>query len=93
MDHFSLEKFYTEPEQKYNLMTTVLFKMKKSYQKFDFYLNKAFFLIKELHNYLPNFYLRIYFDNFFKTFLWLLIFILQPQPRPVANSHPSQSLI
>jgi hypothetical protein len=55
MDKFHFEKFYEEPKQKYNLMTTALFRMKKSYQKFDFYATKALFLIEELPKYLPNF--------------------------------------
>ena len=63
MNEFVLNKNYNEPKEKYNLVSIVIFKPKTTYKRFMFYVNGINYLINNLHQYLPSFYLRLYYDE------------------------------
>lgn len=63
MNDFIITKYYTEPTEKYNLISTVIFKLKNSYKSFNHYLNGLEFMIDNFQTHFPGFYLRLYYDD------------------------------
>lgn len=63
MDQFQLKKHYVEPVGQYNIVSVCAFKMKLGYKAMKAYVNGLRYLISHLNDYLPNFYLRIYYDR------------------------------
>ena len=63
MNEFILTKYYTEPTEKYNLISTVIFKLKNSYKSFNHYLDGLELLLDDFQKHFPDFYLRLYYDD------------------------------
>ena len=60
MEYITLNNFYTEPKERYNIITTCYFISNQSYKKVDIYFDGLKRLIKWIPN---NYYIRIYFDD------------------------------
>ena len=63
MNKSNFTKFYTEPKEKYNIVSTVIFRLKNNYKPFIEYYNGLKFLVDNLPSILPDFYLRLYYDD------------------------------
>ncbi len=63
MDKFVFETNYVAPSQPYNIMSVCVFQMKKSYKKIDTYVYGLKYTADTLPKVLPNFYLRVYYDQ------------------------------
>jgi hypothetical protein len=66
-DFFSnlkLYKYYDEPLNEYNVVSTVLFRLRENYKSMSNYYEKIMKLVDNFHKFFPkSFYLRIYFDT------------------------------
>ncbi len=64
MNLIKLDKQYTEPTEKYNLLSVCVFRLKNSYKKTQIYSKGLSLLINNFEKLFPeNFYLRIYYDT------------------------------
>lgn len=63
MEHFIFDKKYSEPDKPYNILSVCVFQMKKSYKKVDTYIQGLKYTAEALPKFLPNFYLRVYYDK------------------------------
>lgn len=66
--NLKLKKYYNEPGNKYNLVSTALFRLKDNYKKMTKYHDLLVNLVDNFDKYFQNingyeFYLRIYFDR------------------------------
>ena len=57
------KKYYTEPNYKYNIVSCCIFLLEKSYKDVYIYYNGLVNIVKNFKKLLPNYYLRIYFDE------------------------------
>lgn len=63
MDYCSIKPLYKSNKKNYNIVSTVLFNMKKGYKNFNKYLYGIENWLLLLNDHLPNFYLRVYIDD------------------------------
>jgi hypothetical protein len=63
MDNIILTPRFIEPKDKYNILSVVLFCLKKSYKNQDKYFNGLKGIVENVHKIFPTFYLRIYYDK------------------------------
>jgi hypothetical protein len=64
LSNLKLYKYYNEPSNKYNIVSTVLFRLRENYKSMSNYYEKIMKLVDNFHKFLPKtFYLRIYFDT------------------------------
>ena len=63
MEHFVFDKQYTTPNKRYNILSVCVFQMKQPYKKVDTYIQGLKYTAETLPKTLPNFYLRVYYDN------------------------------
>jgi hypothetical protein len=63
MDYITLTKHYEEPPDNYDVISVVAFRLKDNYKSSMIYYYGLSKLIEQLPNKLPNFYLRIYYDD------------------------------
>lgn len=63
MDYCNIKPLYKLTKSKYNIISTVLFSMKKGYKDFNKYINGIENWLKLIYDHLPTFYLRVYIDN------------------------------
>lgn len=63
MDNIIQKKYYKEPQNKYNLISCCVFRLKDNYKSIDNYYNGLRNLVDKIPYMFKNFYLRIYFDN------------------------------
>ena len=62
--NLKLYKYYKEPINEYNIVSTVLFRLKDNYKSMSNYYEKIMKLVDNFYDFFPKtFYLRIYFDN------------------------------
>lgn len=63
MDNIIFDKQYEEPTNSYNIVSVCAFVMNKGYKTNDIYSNGLQYTINNVSKFLPNFYLRIYYDS------------------------------
>ena len=63
MNSIVFEKQYKEPQKPYNIVSVCAFVMKKGYKKNDIYSDGLRYTIENISKYLPDFFLRIYYDS------------------------------
>lgn len=63
MNKSNFTKHYTEPKGKYNILSTVIFRIVDNYKPFDHYEKGLKFLVDNVPKLLPNYYVRIYYDD------------------------------
>lgn len=69
MSHYSfinklqLKRYYTEPTDNYNIVSSVIFRLEDNYKPMNEYYNKLEKFIKIFKETFVGFYFRIYFDN------------------------------
>jgi hypothetical protein len=63
MENIEFQRFYKEPNSRYNVLSVVIFRLKDSYKNTNIYYNGLNNIINKFHRYLPNFYLRLYYDS------------------------------
>lgn len=61
--NLTLEKYYNEPEEQYNIISIAMFRLYENYKPMTKYYNQFNELVKMFKNYFPNYYLRVYFDD------------------------------
>lgn len=63
MNKIVFEKQYKEPQTPYNIVSVCVFVMKKGYKKNDIYSDGLQYTIQNIKKFLPDFYLRVYYDS------------------------------
>jgi hypothetical protein len=63
MNEIQLTRQFVDPPGKYDILSVCLFRMKKSYKRPLLYTKGLEYTVKNLRTYLPNFYIRIYYDK------------------------------
>ena len=70
MDKFELTRYYEEPKEKYNIISVSIFQMSQGYKGIKKYTEGLDNLIDKYDLFLPNFYLRIYYDETIDNVNW-----------------------
>lgn len=63
MNNIVFDKQYKEPSTSYNIVSVCAFVMKKGYKNNDIYSNGLKYTINNFSRFLPDFFLRIYYDS------------------------------
>lgn len=63
MNKSNFTKYYKEPKEKYNIVSTVIFRIIDNYKPFDHYYTGLKHLVDNLPVLLPKYYLRLYYDD------------------------------
>jgi hypothetical protein len=63
MNEIVFEKQFQEPKTPYNIVSVCVFVMKKGYKTNDIYSDGLQYTIKNINKFLPDFFLRIYYDS------------------------------
>jgi hypothetical protein len=63
MDTIHLKKYYTEPKEKYNVISVCVFRIINNYRPTYEYYNGLKNLFYTFKKYFPDFYLRVYYDK------------------------------
>lgn len=61
--NLKLKKYYKEPNNSYNIVSVVIFRLEQNYKSMYEYYDKFIYMIKQFKYYFNNYYLRIYFDK------------------------------
>jgi hypothetical protein len=63
MNKIVFEKQYKEPQTPYNIVSVCVFVMKKGYKTNDIYSDGLRYTIQNIKKFLPDFFLRVYYDS------------------------------
>ena len=64
LENLKIKKYYTEPLDEYNLVSTVIFRLEDNYKEMSLYYKQLEYLVEHFFDFFPkDYYLRLYFDN------------------------------
>lgn len=63
MNNIKLTNYFTEPKEKYNILSCVVFLISESYKNINIYYEGLALLPKITRQYLKEYYIRIYYDD------------------------------
>jgi hypothetical protein len=63
MNNIVFDKQFKEPQTPYNIVSVCVFVMKKGYKTNEIYSNGLQYTIQNINKFLPDFFLRIYYDS------------------------------